>query len=187
MNKATKGFTLIELLVVITIIGILATWAVAIFTSQIQKSRDSTRINDVKALQAAVEQAYQDSTEYPFTWATLSWSLKKYMQKVPSDPKSKQTCWAWTQQTTCDYLYTVSSDTNGIAYAIYELSTWFENDANRTSKASKTADNWNDDNRMEVWLDIGTLNTSWTGAIAWSWCTLNVPSANLTKIGWECN
>jgi general secretion pathway protein G len=47
-----KGFTLIELLVVITIIAILATGAVATYTSQIQKARDTTRINDVKALQS---------------------------------------------------------------------------------------------------------------------------------------
>lgn len=60
-NLAKKGFTLIELLVVITIIGILATGAVTTFTSQIQKARDSTRISDIKALQTAVEQVYQDA------------------------------------------------------------------------------------------------------------------------------
>lgn len=46
-----KGFTLIELLVVITIIGILATGAVTVYTSQIQKARDTTRISDIKAIQ----------------------------------------------------------------------------------------------------------------------------------------
>jgi general secretion pathway protein G len=56
-----KGFTLIELLVVITIIGILATGATTVFTSQIQKARDTTRITDINALASAVEQSYQDS------------------------------------------------------------------------------------------------------------------------------
>ncbi len=60
-----QGFTLIELLVVITIIGILATGAVSVYTSQIQKARDTTRINDVKALQSGVEQYYQDTYVYP--------------------------------------------------------------------------------------------------------------------------
>jgi general secretion pathway protein G len=55
-----KGFTLIELLVVITIIGILATGATTVYTSQIQKARDTTRISDMKALQSAIEQVYQD-------------------------------------------------------------------------------------------------------------------------------
>jgi general secretion pathway protein G len=59
------GFTLIELLVVITIIGILATGATTVYTSQIQKARDTTRINDVKALQSGIEQFYQDKAEYP--------------------------------------------------------------------------------------------------------------------------
>jgi prepilin-type N-terminal cleavage/methylation domain-containing protein len=44
------GFTLIELLVVITIIGILATGATSVYTSQIQKARDSTRISDIHIL-----------------------------------------------------------------------------------------------------------------------------------------
>jgi len=60
-----KGFTLIELLVVITIIGILATGATATYTSQIQKARDTTRINDIKALQSGIEQVYQDRGEFP--------------------------------------------------------------------------------------------------------------------------
>ncbi len=60
-----KGFTLIELLVVITIIGILATGAVTVYTSQMTKARDSTRLSDIKALQGAIEQAYMDDYEYP--------------------------------------------------------------------------------------------------------------------------
>jgi prepilin-type N-terminal cleavage/methylation domain-containing protein len=47
-----RGFTLIELLVVITIIGILATGATATYTSQIQKARDTSRVNDIKAVQS---------------------------------------------------------------------------------------------------------------------------------------
>jgi general secretion pathway protein G len=65
VKNNTRGFTLIELLVVITIIGILATGATTVYTSQIQKARDTTRINDIKALQAGVEQAYQDQSVYP--------------------------------------------------------------------------------------------------------------------------
>jgi general secretion pathway protein G len=67
-----KGFTLIELLVVITIIGILATGGVAIYTSQIQKARDTTRIGDIKVIQSGVEQNYQDAGEYPLDAATAT-------------------------------------------------------------------------------------------------------------------
>ena len=66
MNKMLqKGFTLIELLVVITIIGILATGAVTVYTSQMVKARDSTRLSDTSALQGAIEQAYLSNYEYP--------------------------------------------------------------------------------------------------------------------------
>jgi general secretion pathway protein G len=66
LQSIKKGFTLIELLVVITIIGILATGATTVFTAQIQKARDTTRISDMKAVQSAVEQVYQDSGLYPY-------------------------------------------------------------------------------------------------------------------------
>ncbi len=91
LNKSTRGFTLIELLVVITIIGILATGAVSVYTSQIQKARDTTRINDIKALQSGVEQSYQDISEYP-KGSTLQAELIKYTGKLPTDLKYAQPC-----------------------------------------------------------------------------------------------
>jgi len=36
-----------------------------VYTSQIQKARDTTRISDLKALQSSVEQVYQDGSTYP--------------------------------------------------------------------------------------------------------------------------
>lgn len=92
--KNTRGFTLIELLVVITIIGILATGATATYTSQIQKARDTTRINDVTTLQSGIEQYYQDDSEYPTldTTAFGSGGILKYMPRLPKDPKNGQPC-----------------------------------------------------------------------------------------------
>jgi len=53
MRKLNKlAFTLIELLVVITIIGILATGATTVYTSQIQKARDATRLTDINAIKS---------------------------------------------------------------------------------------------------------------------------------------
>lgn len=86
VKNNTRGFTLIELLVVITIIGILATGATATYTSQIQKARDTTRINDVEALKSGIEQSYQDVSEYPKGGA-LGGELKKYLGKIPTDSK----------------------------------------------------------------------------------------------------
>jgi general secretion pathway protein G len=92
LQKALKkGFTLIELLVVITIIGILATGAVTTYTSQIQKARDTTRVQDLSALKGAIEQVYQDDAEYPGA-DTFYTDVKKYLRKLPRDSKHNKTC-----------------------------------------------------------------------------------------------
>jgi prepilin-type N-terminal cleavage/methylation domain-containing protein len=72
IKNIKQGFTLIELLVVITIIGILATGATTVFTSQIQKARDTTRITSMNAIKGAVEQVYQDTSRYPKSTEFLS-------------------------------------------------------------------------------------------------------------------
>ncbi len=153
-----KGFTLIELLVVITIIGILATWATATYTSQIQKARDTTRINDMKALQAAVEQVYQDSWEYPHpnqfdNGANIT--AATYLPKMPRDPKNWQTCNKWDKSgadwaaAACVYSYAVWTDDNSISYWTYILSTWFESKWKVDSDWKR--DNWAHNWRWETW------------------------------------
>lgn len=181
MKLQTKkvAFTLIELLVVITIIGILAVWATTIYTAQIQKARDTTRINDTKALQSAIEQVYQDNAEYPHSdefgtgWTV---NVRTYMERIPSDPKTTQQC----NSSACDYLYVTWPDNTGIEYWEYELSTWFENDWNVSSRWAK--DGWNDNVRLELWIDIlansttrttpitssGCLDLAWASATGWS-------------------
>ena len=178
INK--KGFTLIELLVVITIIGILATWAVSVYTSQIQKARDSTRITSLTAIKAWVEQFYQDDGQYPepltFSWVTL------YTPNLPKDPKSGQ-----SGKSSFEYAYAVWPDSNTIIWQDYELSVTFENSWNLTKKAA--VDGWANPNRYEIGIDLGWNNTrinwpqtmnSWvgTGIPVWSVCI--AASANET-------
>jgi hypothetical protein len=68
----------------------LATGATAVYTSQIQKARDTTRLNDVDALKSGVEQYYQDFSAYPTTAAFTG--ITTYTPKLPADPKTKQPC-----------------------------------------------------------------------------------------------
>src|SRR3990167_8762783 len=56
------GFTLIELLVIIAIIGILASFAIASFTSAQAKGRDSRRKADLDAMKKALELYKSDTT-----------------------------------------------------------------------------------------------------------------------------
>lgn len=189
-----KGFTLIELLVVITIIGILATWATATYTSQIQKARDTTRVNDVKALQAGIEQSYQDAWAYPtedITWFWTGW-VGKYVERLPIDPKSTQVCNKWTSATgtPCDFLYNVWNDANWVTLQVYNLSTWLENSWNITSKADNTKDNWVMENRLEiwVWLKQTSISSATTVAsIANTVATCTVTDTNFMVIKWNCN
>jgi len=164
-TKNKKGFTLIELLVVIAIIGILATWATATYTSQIQKSRDTVRMTDISALKSWVEQVYWDLQEYP-TAINFTTEVIKYMQKFPKDSKNWQPCASYdnNSKTNCWYAYKVDQDTNWVQYQIYELSTWFENKWNVTSKAK--TDSWNDSARLESWINTSTINQLLTSTTA---------------------
>lgn len=159
----TRGFTLIELLVVITIIGILATGATTVYTAQIQKARDTTRIGDLKALQNGVEQVYQDSSVFPtaLTFATGGTyngqtiiGVTSYVPRLPKDPKMNQTCNnGWAGAVICVYSYKSGDDKNGIAFGAYEVSTAFEALGNVQSRA--VGDTGEDDRRLEA----GTLKT----------------------------
>ena len=158
LNKSIKGFTLIELLVVITIIGILATGAVTVYTSQIQKARDTTRINDVKALQSGIEQVYQDAAEYPDGPAFFT-DVSVYVPNFPSDPKHGQPCNnGGAGNVDCGYSYLGATDNNGIQLWEYEVSTAFENPGNLNSRAAD--DNGNDPLRWEAGLDTGNNITA---------------------------
>ena len=169
---AKKGFTLVELLVVIAIIGILATGAVWVYTSQLEKARDSTRVTDLNNLRSAVEQFYQDKSEYPvwnqFLKKDNDVTVASFLQKLPKDPKYSQNCSPNSQgkqpkaNTVCDIAYTVNVNENGIEKWAYELSVAFENAWNASYKADNTKDWWNDDNRYEhfVWNDKEKLNTN---------------------------
>lgn len=161
LQKLRSGFTLIELLVVITIIAILATWAVNVYTSQIQKARDSTRLTDLRALVGWVEQLYQDSGNYPNSWvAVVTYSapafadVKKYTPKLPKDPRTGQ----YSSDSNFEYTYSVWTDASWIAFQTYEFSLLFENEWNTTSRSA--TDWWNDQYRLEQWINIWTLRTS---------------------------
>ena len=54
MKRNKKGFTLAELLIVVAIIAVLVAIAIPIFTSQLEKSRESTDVANVRSAYAVV-------------------------------------------------------------------------------------------------------------------------------------
>ena len=157
MKLATKkGFTLIELLVVMTIIAILTTGAVQIFTTQIQRARDTTRIADISTLRGALEQAYQDTGRYPNKWSgdeNFEGLVGAYIQgSFPEDPKSGEA----SDESVFEYLYNVSANEIGITNQEFAVSAHLENSGNISSRAATT---WLDPVRLELGINITTENS----------------------------
>jgi len=79
-----KGFTLIELLVVITIIGILAAGATAIYSGAQAKARDAVRQNDVQMIGTAINfYGADNSGSYAVTAKS---DIAKYLDTSPTPP-----------------------------------------------------------------------------------------------------
>ncbi len=156
-----KGFTLIELLVVITIIGILATGATAVYTSAQQKARDSIRQNDILALRSAVEQAFGDKAQYPDSNQLVAGIIDSgYMQAPPQDPKYPQK----DDSTIFSYIYgSAQSETTFVDGQEYEFSANFENTGNASSKEGCTGacDSGGDDGDSETNADGGNDGLRW--------------------------
>ena len=85
----SKGFTLIELLVVITIIGILATGATAVYSGAQKKARDSIRKSDTTALSNAMDLfAVDNGDTYPghATATNMQAQIATYLKSTPAPP-----------------------------------------------------------------------------------------------------
>lgn len=57
MKRKQKGFTLAEMLIVVAVIAVLVAVAIPVFTNQLEKSRESTDLANVRAAYAAVVSA----------------------------------------------------------------------------------------------------------------------------------
>ncbi len=57
-RKNEKGFTLAELLIVVAIIGVLVAVSIPIFTSQLEKARESTDVANMRAAKAEAAADY---------------------------------------------------------------------------------------------------------------------------------
>lgn len=103
MKTSNKAFTIIELLVVILVIGLLASMATFEYITQLQRGRDTTRINDLKGIAIALEMYRNDpanketvkpyKVHYPYMGsvasavsANISTDYLKYNTDLNNDP-----------------------------------------------------------------------------------------------------
>ena len=84
-----KGFALVELLVVISIMAILTTMAMVVYSGLQSQSRDAKRQSDLKTIQSALEQYRADQGFYPLSiifGGSLTSGTKTYLKEIPKDP-----------------------------------------------------------------------------------------------------
>ncbi len=82
-----KGFTYLELMISISIIAILASAALYMYTNAQSDSRDSRRKSDLAQIQLALEAYKADYNTYPESSLT-GLTYYNYIEKIPTDPGS---------------------------------------------------------------------------------------------------
>lgn len=99
-----QGFTLIEIIVVVVIIGILATFVAPKFMGKTDDARVVKAMNDIKALESALDIYKLDNYTYPTTDQGLdalinlptsdpvpsNWQKGGYVKKLEKDPWQRE-------------------------------------------------------------------------------------------------
>jgi general secretion pathway protein G len=78
------GFTLIELMIVMSLIVILASIGLAVYTNSVTKAKESVLKEDLFRMRDAIDQYYSDKGKYPSSLQDLV--SEKYLRSIPVDP-----------------------------------------------------------------------------------------------------
>lgn len=139
MPAHKRGFTLVELLVVIAIIAVLSTVGLVTYSTVQKAGRTSKRIQDLKAIQTALELYYSVNKKYPVRanwigecngWAVTaadniiadSGFVPQYMPAFPSDPAMDK-----NNGVSC-YLYRTDSDGKDYKLLDYNINEFTNSD-----------------------------------------------------------
>ena len=117
MKKNNKGFTLAELLIVVAIIAVLTAIAIPVFTAQLEKSRESTDLANIRGAYAEVAAA---SITDPDTNISATVDLKQTQAKwqttganVAGIAVSEDT-WGVAKGGSVTVSYTANTDGSGV-------------------------------------------------------------------------
>jgi len=79
-----SGFTLIELMIVMSLIVVLASITLAVYTNSVTRAKESVLKEDLFRMRDAIDQYYADKGKYPPTLQDLV--SDKYIRTIPADP-----------------------------------------------------------------------------------------------------
>ena len=83
-RSPTAGFTLIELMIVMSLIVILASIGLAVYTNSVTRAKESVLKEDLFRMRDAIDQYYSDKAKYPSSLQDLV--SEKYLRSIPVDP-----------------------------------------------------------------------------------------------------
>ncbi|MBL8031479.1 MAG: prepilin-type N-terminal cleavage/methylation domain-containing protein [Candidatus Doudnabacteria bacterium] len=122
------GFTLIELLVVIAIIGLLASIVLVALSSSRARSRDATRLAQIRQISGAIELYFNENNTYPPSTTVLVPSYIGTWPRYPS-PVDGAACttstyaFSWTPTATAYVMpFCLGTQTGTFAAGVHTLS-----------------------------------------------------------------
>ena len=90
-NQQSRGFTLIELMIVISLILILVSVAVPIYSQSVLRARESVLRQNLFTLRSLISQYTLDKQKAPQSLDDLK--TAGYLEKIPDDPMTGEPNW----------------------------------------------------------------------------------------------
>lgn len=85
--RAARGFTLMEIVIVLTVISILATVAVPVYTKHMRYAKETVLRQDLYEMRSAIDKYTIDKERAPQSLQDLVTS--GYLKRIPEDPITK--------------------------------------------------------------------------------------------------